>query len=162
MQEVGSIQHHFEPPRTNHPDLSARGATGLLFGVALLAMSAPTQAEPTALEGSWRGVGTLTLMWGAKQPARCLADYKRTSETSYTLRAVCNTASTRVAQTATLYLVSENRYRGSFHNKDYSISGTIHLVVRSNKQNVVLESDLASASFTLSRTEESATVTTDR
>jgi hypothetical protein len=32
---------------------------------------------PTALEGSWSGVGTLTLTWGAKQPARCLADYKR-------------------------------------------------------------------------------------
>jgi len=30
---------------------------GLLFGVALLAMSDPIQAEPTGLEGSWRGVG---------------------------------------------------------------------------------------------------------
>jgi hypothetical protein len=132
------------------------------LGVALLALSDPTQAEPTALEGSWRGVGTLTLTWGGKQPARCLADYKRTSETSYTLGAVCNTASTRVAQTANLYLVGENRYRGSFHNKDYNISGTIHLVVRSSKQSVVLRSDAASASFTLSRTEESAAATTGR
>ena len=109
----------------------------------------PAQADPTAVEGSWRGAGTLTLMWGAKQPARCLAEYKRTSETSYTLRAVCNTASMRVAQTATLYPVGENRYRGTFHNKDYNISGTIHLVVRSSEQSVVLRSDVASALFTL-------------
>ena len=135
---------------------------GLLFGAALLALSDPTGAEPTGLEGSWRGVGTLTLTWGAKQHARCLVDYKRMSETSYTLRAVCNTASTRVAQTATLYLVGENRYRGSFHNKDYNISGTIHVVVRSNKQSVVLRSEVASASFTLSRTERSASATTGR
>ena len=158
MQEVRSFQRHFEPRLSS----SARWAMGLLFGVALLAMSDPVQADPTVLEGSWRGVGTLTLTWGAKQPARCLADYKRSSETSYTLRAICNTASTRVAQTATVYLVGENRYRGSFHNKDYNISGTIHLVVRSSKQSVVLRSDVASASFTLSRTEESAAATTRR
>ena len=158
MQEVQSFRRHFEPRLSS----SARCVIGLLFGVALLAMSDPTEAEPTALEGSWRGVGTLTLTWSAKQSARCLADYKRTSETSYTLRAVCNTASTRVAQTATLYLVGENRYRGTFHNKDYNISGTIHLVVRSSKQSVVLRSDVASASFTLSRTEESAAATTGR
>jgi hypothetical protein len=158
MQEVRSFQRHFEPCL----DSSARCVMGLLFGVALLAISDLTQADPTALEGSWRGVGRLTLTWGAKQPARCLADYKRTSETSYTLRAVCNTASTRVAQTATLYLVGENRYGGNFHNKDYNISGTIHLVVRSGKQRVVLRSDVASASFTLSRIEESAAATTGR
>jgi len=58
--------------------------------------------------------------------------------------------------------VGENRYRGSFHNKDYNISGTIHLVVRGSKQSVVLRSDVASASFTLSRTEESAAATTGR
>jgi hypothetical protein len=155
MQEVRSFQRHLELRLGS----STQCVMGLLFGVALLAMSDPTQAEPTALEGSWRGVGTLTLTWGVKQPARCLADYKRTSETSYTLRAVCNTASTRVAQTATLYLVGENRYRGSFHNKDYNISGTIHLVVRSSKQSVVLRSDVASASFTLSRTESAAATT---
>src|SRR5262245_56326359 len=118
MQEVRSFQRHIEPCRAS----SARCVMVLLFGAALLAISDQTQAEPTALEGSWRGVGTLTLSWGAKQPARCLADYKRTSETSYTLRAVCNTASTRVEQTAALYLVGENRYRGNFHNKDYNIS----------------------------------------
>ena len=158
MQEVRSFQRRFEPRLSS----SARWAMGLLFVVALLAMSDPVQADPTVLEGSWRGVGTLTLTWGAKQPARCLADYKRTSETSFTLRAICNTASTRVAQTATVYLVGENRYRGSFHNKDYNISGTIHLVVRSSKQSVVLRSDVASASFTLRRTGERAAATTGR
>ena len=55
------------------------------------------------------------------------------------------------AQTATVHRVGENRYRGSFHNVEYDISGTIFVVVSGNSQSVRLTSTSGSALFRLSR-----------
>src|SRR6185295_19442574 len=123
----------------------------LLVAVGFVALCSPLIAEPASLEGSWRGVGALAFMWGTKEHARCRADYRRNSETSYAVKAVCTTASATATQTAVLRMVGENRYRGNFHNSQYNVSGTISVVIRGTKQNVTLISDGASASLTLRR-----------
>jgi len=47
--------------------------------------------------------------------------------------------------------VGENRYSGSFYNREYGISGVMHVVVRGTNQTVRLISDSASAVINLSR-----------
>jgi hypothetical protein len=123
----------------------------LLVAVGFVALCSPITAEPASLEGSWRGGGALSFIWGTKEHARCRADYSRNSETSYTVKAVCTTASATAAQTAVLRMVGENRYRGTFHNSQYNVSGTISVVMRGAKQDVTLIGDGASASLTLMR-----------
>jgi hypothetical protein len=143
-------------PKSSLCSMMQRTTFALIFGVGLLALFNPGVAEPPSLDGSWRGYGALSFAWGSTEHARCRADYSRTSETSYTVKAVCITASARAAQTAILRKVGENRYKGSFHNRQYDVSGTIQIVVRGDKQAVILESTAASASFTLRRSHDAS------
>jgi hypothetical protein len=104
------------------------------------------------LEGSWSGGGEVDFAGtGARERARCRAHYTRRSKDSYALNATCATASGKAAQTATVHRVGENRYRGSFHNAEYDISGTIFVVVNGNSQSVRLTSTSGSALIRLSR-----------
>jgi hypothetical protein len=133
------------------------GASFLL--VAALAVNAlPSAANAQAkkvsvasLEGSWSGGGTVLFASGAKEQARCRAQYSSAGKNSYTLNATCATASGRAAQTATVRRVGENKYSGRFYNSEYSISGVIHIVVRGASQTVRLISDSGSAFFNLNR-----------
>jgi hypothetical protein len=65
------------------------------------------------------------------------------------MRATCATASGKATQTATVYRLSRGRYRGSFHNTEYNVSGSIRVVVRGRSQRVSLTGDGASASFSM-------------
>lgn len=111
--------------------------------------------EPTLeanLEGAWSGGGRVTFaMTGSSESARCRAHYRRRTKDSYAVQATCATASGKAAQTATLHRVGENRYRGSFHNAEYDISGTMFVVVNGNSQSVRLTSSSGSASLKLNR-----------
>ena len=136
----------------------SHGASFLL--VAALAVSAlPSAANAQAskkanvatLAGSWSGGGTVSFASGAKEQARCRAQYSAAGKNSYTLNATCATASGRAAQTATVRRVGENKYSGRFYNSEYSISGVIHIVVRGASQTVRLISDSGSAFFSLNR-----------
>ena len=133
-----------------------RLARALLGGISLVVLCSSVKAEPTALEGSWRGLSALTFVWGTKEQARCRADYSRTAETTYTVKAVCTTASATASQTAVLRMVRENTYIGNFHNSTYNVSGTIRVVIRGSKQDVRLISDGASASLTLTRLQDAS------
>jgi hypothetical protein len=103
------------------------------------------------LEGSWSGGGTVTFTSGVREQARCRARYNRAGNNSYNVNAVCATASGRAAQTATVRQVGENRYSGSFFNSEYSVSGTMYIVVRGASQTVRLISSSGSGILTLSR-----------
>jgi len=104
------------------------------------------------LEGSWSGGGEVAFaVTGARERARCRAHYNRRSKNSYAMQATCATASGKAAQTATVHKVGENRYRGTFHNSEYDITGTIFVVVTGNSQSVRLTSSSGSALFRLSR-----------
>jgi hypothetical protein len=122
-----------------------------LGGTAHVHMAQAAERSAADLTGSWRGGGSVTLALGATEQARCRALFRRAGENSYTVDATCATPSGRAAQTATVHRVSENRYTGSFYNSEYSISGTIHIVVRGGAQTVRLVSDSASAVINLTR-----------
>ena len=107
--------------------------------------------EPN-LEGAWSGGGEVAFaVTGSRERARCRAHYNRRTKDSYAMQATCATASGKAAQTATVHRVGENRYRGTFHNPDYDITGTIFVVVNGNSQSVRLTSSSGSALFRLSR-----------
>jgi hypothetical protein len=109
------------------------------------------KAEPS-LEGAWSGGGEVAFAaTGSRERARCRAHYNRRTKDSYAMQATCATASGKAAQTATVHRVGENRYRGTFHNSEYDITGTIFVVVNGNSQSVRLTSTSGSALFRLSR-----------
>lgn len=126
-------------------------ALTVVFGALSLSGTGQAQQKPAGLEGSWSGSGSVSFASGAKEQARCRAHYRRRTNTSYTLTATCATASARASQTANLRKLAENRYRGSFYNSEYGISGTIQVVVRGGSQSVRLTSDSGWAVFRLSR-----------
>ena len=113
--------------------------------------AAPPKAASADLSGSWSGGGWVSFSSGNKERARCRAHYSRAGGNSYNLNATCATPSGSASQTATVYEVSPNRYRGSFHNVEYNVSGLIRIVVSGNSQSVSLAGEGASAALSLSR-----------
>ena len=148
-------------PNRSRPSSHRQVGKGAMFAlVAALALVAlphtgnaqrAKKASGTGLEGSWSGGGSVTFASGAREQARCRAHYRRAGSNSYSVSATCAMASGRASQTASLRLVGENRYSGSFFNSEYSISGVMHVVVRGASQTVRLISDSGSAVINLSR-----------
>lgn len=124
---------------------------------ALLAIDSPTLgktekgAKGGSLAGSWSGGGWVSFASGKKERARCRAHYSGAGDNSYSLNATCATASGKASQQATVYKVAANRFRGSFYNSDYNVSGSIRVVLHGNSQSVTLSGDSGSASLSLSR-----------
>jgi hypothetical protein len=112
---------------------------------------AKTTPDSGSLAGSWSGGGWVSFASGNKEKARCHANYSRAGGDAYSLSATCATSSGKASQTATVYKVSEGRYRGSFFNSDFNVHGTIRVAVHGNSQDVSLSGDGASAGLSLSR-----------
>ena len=126
--------------------------SGAMVALAAAALSGHSAAQRAGLEGTWSGGGTVTFSAsGARERARCRANFSRSSETTYMVRASCATPSGRVTQTAEVSRTAENRYRGSFYNPEYDASGTISIVVHGRSQTVRLTGDKGSALLNLSR-----------
>jgi hypothetical protein len=125
--------------------------TALAALVVTPTAAGPSMAQPANLEGSWSGGGVVSFASGARERARCRAHYSRRSPTTYALTATCATASGRATQSASVRQVGGNSYQGSFYNNEYNVSGTIHVTVRGNSQNVHLSSGAGSASLHLTR-----------
>jgi hypothetical protein len=122
-----------------------------LTALLVSATFVPGEAEPAGLSGSWSGSGWVSFSTGTKEKARCRAKYRRVSQETYKVRAICATRSGKASQTATIYKVTNSRYRGSFYNIDYNVRGTIRVVVSGSSQSVSLSGDGASASLNLSK-----------
>ena len=103
------------------------------FGALILL---PESSNAQNLEGSWSGGGSVSMASGAREHARCRARYSRRSNDGYVVNAVCATPSIRAVQTASLHKIGDNRFRGTFYNREYGISGTIFVIVRGNTQSV--------------------------
>lgn len=132
--------------------IRTKTALGSIMMLTALALAAPPAfSKAGSLAGSWSGGGWVSFASGTKERARCRARYSRAGGDSYVLNARCATASGSASQTATVYEVSPNRYRGSFHNAEYNVSGSIRIVVHGNSQSVTLSGDSGSASLKLSR-----------
>jgi len=130
--------------------MARRFALVPLVAIGVVGLTCPSQAEP-GLSGSWSGGGWVSLASGNRERARCRARYSRASSNSYRLRAVCATTSGKASQTATVYRLSRGRYRGTFYNTEFNITGTIRVVVRGRSQSVSLAGGGASASLRLSK-----------
>ena len=121
-----------------------------LSALAIASLSGPSEADPgLSLAGSWSGGGWVAFSTGSKERASCRASYQKNGGDSYTLQATCATSSGKASQTATIYKVSANRYRGSFFNSDFNIHGTIRVAVNGSSQSVDLSGEGASASLSL-------------
>jgi hypothetical protein len=160
--EVMNVQkfHPYRSPINPAGAGADRGACAFIALVALAALAmagpasgkaAPKTESGASLAGSWSGGGWVSFSSGNKERARCRAHYSRAGGSSYALSATCATASGSASQTATVYQVGPNRFRGSFHNVEYNISGSIRIVVSGNSQSVTLAGEGASASLSLSR-----------
>lgn len=126
-------------------------ALASVLAFASVAASAGS-ARAADLQGAWSGGGYVSFASsGSRESVRCRAQYTRRSNEGYVVRAVCATASGKAAQTASLRKLDENRYRGTFYNSEYGISGTIFVNVKGNSQTVRLTSDAGSALLRLSR-----------
>jgi hypothetical protein len=137
------------------PGSSRRWVRKLAFlpitALAITGAVAKTTPDSGSLAGSWSGGGWVSFASGNKERARCHANYSRAGGDAYSLSATCATSSGKASQTATVYKVSEGRYRGSFFNSDFNVHGTIRVAVHGNSQDVSLAGDGASASLSLSR-----------
>jgi hypothetical protein len=127
------------------------GKLALWLALATVAFAGSSSAETASLIGSWRGSGAVSFASGAREAAKCHAQYSRASSTSYILRATCATPSGRATQTATLHHVGGNNYQGSFHNSEFDVSGTIRVTLAGNRQTVRLTGDAGSGLFELRR-----------
>jgi hypothetical protein len=126
-------------------------AIALLAALSLLPGAGPGHGQGVNLEGTWSGGGTVTFASGDRERAHCRAHYRRRSNEGYVVTTVCATASARAEQTATLRKIGENRYRGSFYNSEYGVSGTVYVIVHGNRQSVRLTSSAGWAAFTFTR-----------
>jgi hypothetical protein len=121
-----------------------------LSALAVASLIGPSEADPgPSLAGSWSGGGWVAFSTGNKEKASCRASYRQNGGDSYTLLATCATSSGKASQTATVYKVSANRYRGSFYNSEFNIHGTIRVAVNGSSQSVNLSGEGASASLSL-------------
>jgi len=130
---------------------SALGMTALL-GLALALMAAPVRAEMVNLDGAWSGGGSVKFPSGAKEAARCRANFKKRGAESYLVNARCASASGKVEQSALLTYVGGNQFTGSFFNQEFKVDGTITVTVSGNSQSVSISSPAgSSANFKLTR-----------
>jgi hypothetical protein len=134
------------------PSRAARRAGVLaITAMGVVALVGPSEAEPgSGLAGSWSGGGWVSFASGSKERARCHARYTGGGST-YKVTATCATSSGKASQTATVYKVGGSSYRGSFHNAEFNVRGTIRVVLKGKRQTVSLSGDGASASLSLTR-----------
>lgn len=112
----------------------------------------PTRADMIALDGTWAGGGSVKFPSGAKEAARCRANYKKRGSESYQVSARCASASGKVEQSALLTYVGGNQFSGSFFNQEYKVDGTITVTVNGSSQNVSITTPAgSSATFKLTR-----------
>ncbi len=127
-------------------DLSHRlGAIALAAGILSFT---PAVVLAGDLSGAWSGGGSVSLASGAKEKARCRANYG-SAGSGYAMTATCATSSIKVSQTAKLRKAGANSYAGTFYNAEYGITGKIRVTVNGNRQSVYLSGDAGSAAFSL-------------
>jgi len=136
---------------------SMLGAATLVATVGFLALAPMAESKPAkgaksgSLAGSWSGSGWVSFSNGKRERTRCHAHYSANGGKSYSLSATCATSSGKASQHATVYEVSHNRFRGTFHNTEYNVTGSIRVVLNGNSQSVTLSGDSNSAALSLSR-----------
>jgi hypothetical protein len=122
-----------------------------LSALATMAAPPPAAAQSGSLQGTWSGGGKIVFPSGESERARCRATFRAVSGRSFTMSAVCATASTRVQQNAEITRIAPNRYRGEFFNQEFGISGSARITLVGQSLRASLVGGGGSAEFTLSR-----------
>jgi len=108
---------------------------------AIAALPGVTRADPDSLSGSWSGSGSVTFASsGAREKAKCRAEFSPSSASSYRVYGTCATQSGKVTQNSEVFKTTANRYRGNFHNPEFDISGTIAITVHGRSLTATLTS----------------------
>jgi hypothetical protein len=126
----------------------------ILFWLTVLlsvAFVAPLHADPTPLEGTWSGSGTMQQMDDPPQKLTCRVKYERETDKVFRLAAKCVTISSTVNQTGQLLKVNPGVYVGEFHVASYDISGRIRIVIDGTVQTMTFKSSLAQGTVTLTK-----------
>ncbi len=128
----------------------------LTLAAAVAFLSIPTlpdvaRADPDGLAGSWNGGGPVTFASGSKERAKCRANISSSGPKSYRVNGTCATQSGKVTQTAEIYQMTSNRYRGEFHNPEFDINGTISVVVNGGHLTATLTSSSGTGVLNFSR-----------
>lgn len=127
-------------------------AMAIALTLAVIVSTGPARADTINLDGAWSGGGSVKFPSGAKEAARCRANFKKRGAESYLVNARCASASGKVEQSALLTYVGGNQFTGSFFNEEYKVDGTITVTVSGNSQSVSISSPAgSSANFRLTR-----------
>lgn len=132
--------------------------SSLLLGLSAVAAAAlwasaphPAIAQTANLQGAWSGSGRVVLPSGDAERARCRATFQQQSARTFSMSAVCATASTRIAQVARVQRVSASKFEGQFYNREHDISGTIRISVQGDRLSASLSGGGGRGTFSLSR-----------
>jgi hypothetical protein len=117
--------------------------------ISLSVVPQVSRSETNLLAGSWSGGGVVVYASGDRERARCHAHYSPQGDARVILVATCATPSGSVTQTARLRKTGASSYTGTFFNSQFSLSGTIHVIVNGSSQIIRLMSSSGSASLTL-------------
>jgi hypothetical protein len=117
--------------------------------INLVVLTEASRSESDLLAGLWSGGGTVVYASGDHERARCRAHYTPRNGAHVTVVATCATPSGSVTQTAKLRKTGAGHYTGTFFNEQFSISGTIQVIVNGSSQLVRLISSSGSAVLTL-------------
>lgn len=121
------------------------------FGGFSIVSAVTNAAAADDLEGTWSGSGTVTYASsGDKERARCRATFRKATANSYSVSGSCATQSGKASQTAEVFKLTENRYRGNFYNQEFDISGTMSVIVRGRSLTATLTSSTGTGVLNLS------------
>jgi hypothetical protein len=110
------------------------------------------EAKSQSIIGSWSGSGTTKGDSGNRGTARCQITYTKGSGSSYNVKADCTVSKIgAISQTASVRKVSSNRYSGTFHNHQHSVSGKFHIVLTGTGQRVTMTSERGTASLQMAK-----------
>jgi hypothetical protein len=123
----------------------------VLVLVNLIVLTNASRSESDLLAGMWSGGGTVIYASGDRERARCRAHYTPRNGAHVTVVATCATPSGNVTQTAYLRKTGASHYTGTFFNQQFSVSGTIDVIVSGTSQVVHLISSSGSAVLTLAQ-----------
>ncbi|MGD9806615.1 MAG: hypothetical protein AB7E81_10890 [Hyphomicrobiaceae bacterium] len=128
-------------------------AAGAVFAMLAVGQFTVPQAsaQSMGLSGSWGGGGKIVFPSGESERARCRAHFRSAGRNSYSMSAVCATASTRVHQVANIRRVGGNVYRGDFFNEQHGIAGTVRITLKGSHITASLTGGGGSAVFLLKR-----------
>jgi hypothetical protein len=112
---------------------------------------APLHADPTPLEGTWSGSGTMQRMDDPPQKLTCRINYRRETDKVFRVAAKCVTISSTINQTGQLLKVNPGVYVGEFYVASYDISGRLRVVIDDTVQTMTFKSLRAQGTVTLTK-----------